>query len=87
MDARASKAIDSIVPLVVSSLNERHTSPKGLLIASKDFLRVLRTGRTTFRVTAACSLFSPSHALPYILTLSFLVRSFTYIYLPTDQGA
>ncbi|KAI0295094.1 armadillo-type protein [Multifurca ochricompacta] len=34
------KTIDSIIPLMVSSLKEKYASREGLLIASKDFLRV-----------------------------------------------
>ncbi|KAH9989552.1 hypothetical protein BJV77DRAFT_1069406 [Russula vinacea] len=34
------KTIDSIIPLMVSSLKEKHDSRESLLLASKDFLRV-----------------------------------------------
>ncbi|KAH9033947.1 hypothetical protein EDB84DRAFT_1578278 [Lactarius hengduanensis] len=34
------KTIDSIIPLIVSSLKEKHSTREGLLVASKEFLRV-----------------------------------------------
>ncbi|KAF8259327.1 armadillo-type protein [Lactarius quietus] len=34
------KTIDSIIPLIVSSLKEKHSTRESLLIASKEFLRV-----------------------------------------------
>ncbi|KAH9054895.1 hypothetical protein EDB87DRAFT_1644309 [Lactarius vividus] len=34
------KTVDSIIPLIVSSLKEKHSTREGLLVASKEFLRV-----------------------------------------------
>ena len=69
MGASTSKAIDSSHSLYYFFAERKHTSCEGLLIASKDFLRV-------FTDAAQCCLFSHSHTL---LELSYLVRSFTYI--------
>ncbi|KAJ7823862.1 hypothetical protein B0H14DRAFT_1307187 [Mycena olivaceomarginata] len=47
------KTIDSILPVMVSSLKNAHSARLDLYFASRDFLRVFTDASITYRVTVA----------------------------------